>query len=143
MSCSGSGAPSIIEERCTGISGEEGIYKARAILRQMMEQRGLMDEICRARLLTMIDELAKNILRHGGTGRLCIAMVRAAGHTGFRITSEDRGRGIMDLGLAFTPGYSEDSGMGMGLNLVRALSDDIRVASLLSGGALIEVWKWI
>ena len=143
MSYSGSGAPYVIEERCTPISKKEGIYKARAILRQMMKQRGMTDEICRARLLTIIDELGKNILRHGGAGRLCLAVVRAAGHKGFRITSEDRGRGIMDLDLAFTPGYSEDRGMGMGLNLLKALSDEIRVANLLSGGALIEVWKWI
>ena len=143
MSYSRATAPYIIEKRCITISKDRGIHKARAILRQMMDRMEIADQIYHTQLLTIIDELGKNILRHGHGGKLCISVARAAGHIGFRVTAEDRGTGIKNLDLAFTPGYSEDRGMGMGLNLLKALSDDIRVANLLSGGALIEVWKWI
>jgi len=140
---SGSRGLYLSEKRCVDISGDEDIHEARALLRAMMEEAGVANEILCAQLLTIIDELGKNILRHGGLGRLCICVIKAARHTGFRITAEDKGGGITDLDLAFTPGYSEDKGLGMGLNLLKALSDDIRIASLLSGGAFIEVWKWI
>jgi len=133
----------VIQKRCIPISGEDGICRARTALREMLDYAEINNEIWRAQLLTIIDELGKNILRHGAAGRLCISMVQVAGRIGFRITAEDRGRGITDLDQAFTPGYSEDKGMGMGLNLLKALSDDIRIANFLSGGALIEIWKWI
>ncbi len=137
-----SGLLGLYEKRCLTITGEDGIHQARSILRLLLEKTGTRDEILEAQLLTIIDELGKNILRHGGSGRLCVAVVQASQHTGFRITAEDKGHGIADLDLAFTPGYSEDKGLGMGLNLLKALSDDLRVGSLLSGGAFIEVWKW-
>ncbi|RUM87441.1 MAG: hypothetical protein DSZ23_05815 [Thermodesulfatator sp.] len=130
-------------EKCVPVSGEESIHDARAALRQMMEEAGVVREVIQAQLLTIVDELGRNILRHGGRGMICIAMVEVAGHRGFRLTAEDRGEGFADLELAFKPGYSQDMGMGMGLNLLKALSDDLRIASLLTGGARIEAWKWI
>ncbi len=142
MTFHGNSGAVITSKRCASISGEDDIAGVRALARRMLERFGLMDEVFEAQILTIIDELAKNILRHGGAGMICVEGVRQKDHTGFRITAEDSGRGIPDLDLAFSPGYSEDSGMGMGLNLLKALSDDIRVANLLSGGALIEVWKW-
>ena len=130
-------------ERCLDISCREEISHARAALKQMLDEAGISDEISQAQLLTILDELGKNILRHGRSGRICMSVIQTSYHTGFRIVAEDQGRGIMDLDLALTPGYSEDKGMGMGLNLVKILSDDIRIASKLSGGTIIEVWKWI
>jgi len=136
-------SPRIVEKRCAKIFSEEDVSRARALLRQMLERTDVRDDVLEAQLLTMIDELSKNILRHGGEGMICVKAVRTSDHIGFGITAEDRGSGISDLDLAFSPGYSEDRGMGMGLNLLRALADDMRVANLLSGGAFIEVWKWI
>ncbi len=135
--------PQIIEKRCAVVSKEKDIPSARALLRQIIGRTGIIDEVIEAQLLTIIDELAKNILRHGGEGKICVKVVRSSDRTGFGISAEDRGRGIADLDLALAPGYSEDRGMGMGLNLLKALSDDMTVANLLSGGAFIEVWKWI
>ncbi len=143
MTLSRKDKPRIVENRCATISREGDISRARAMLRHILEKIGLRDDVLEAQLLTMIDELSKNILRHGGEGMICVKAVRTSDHIGFGITAEDRGSGISDLDLAFSPGYSEDRGMGMGLNLLRALADDMRVANLLSGGAFIEVWKWI
>ncbi len=133
----------LTEKRCVTVADREGLCQARGAVRNMLEAIGISSEVILAQLLTIVDELGNNILRHGGRGRLCIATARAAGRTGFRITAEDRGAGITDLPKALTPGYSEDKGMGMGLNLLRAISDDIVIANQLTGGAVIEVWKWI
>ena len=64
-------------------------------------------------------------------------------HSGFFIRATDSGPGIKDMEKAFMPGESEDHGLGLGLNAIRSLSDDIRVASGINGGARVDVWKWL
>ena len=134
---------SVILTDCVEISPETGLAPARSLLRQMLREIGLENEIMRTKLLTILDELGNNILRHGKLGGLCMSVVETDGRLGIRIISEDEGAGIADMEKAFQPGFSEDHGLGMGLNLLMALADDIKIANLLKGGTYIEVWKWI
>lgn len=132
-----------LRDKCIDFSDKSALSSARTLLRQIFEEIGLEDQVSQALLLTIIDELGNNILRHGRGGRLCLSVVKLHGHTGFRMLAEDKGGGIKDLELALKPGFSSDKGMGMGLNLLKALADDLRIANLINGGAYIEVWKWI
>ncbi len=132
-----------IHKRCATVSKKVGLSRARKTLRNLLSEVNVGDEIKVARLLTILDELGNNILRHGEKGLICISAYIKEDKVGIRMVAEDRGAGIEDLKRALRPGYSEDRGMGMGLNLLKSICDDLRIGSLLEGGAYVEVWKWI
>ncbi len=130
------------DSNCAPVSVAAGLVPARMLARSMFRRLGTRQP-ARAEILVMVNELATNIIRHGGEGEICIYPVRLGSHTGFFICARDRGPGIEDLEKALEPGRSEDGGLGLGLNTVRNLSDDLRVSSLINGGAMVEVWKWL
>ena len=132
-----------IHKRCVTVSKKVGLSQARKALRDILSEVNVSDEIKVARLLTILDELGNNILRHGEKGLICISAYIKEDKVGIRMVAEDRGAGIEDLKRALRPGYSEDRGMGMGLNLLKSICDDLRIGSLVEGGAYVEVWKWI
>ncbi len=132
-----------IAKRCTPVSRNVGLTKARKVLRELFSWLGLKNEMKQAEALTILDELGNNILRHSQGGKICITVYQEGEKKAVRMVAEDRGTGISDLAEAMTPGFSQDKGMGMGLNLLNALADDLRVASLIDGGTRVEVWKWI
>jgi serine/threonine-protein kinase RsbT len=126
---------------CRQVDPAVGISGARALCRQAIRASGLEKETLKAELLTIVDELGHNILKYGRSGYICITVyLSSRGHL-FRILAEDRGQGIRDLEKALEPGFSTGGGLGRGLNLLQALSDDVRIASLLDGGTRVEVWK--
>ena len=128
---------------CATVSKKVGLSQARKALRDLLSEVNVDNEIKVAELLTILDELGNNILRHGRKGFICISAYKKEPKLGIRMVAEDRGAGIDDLKKALRPGYSEDKGMGMGLNLLKSICDDLRIGSLLGGGAYVEVWKWI
>ena len=128
---------------CATVSKEVGLSQARKALRELLSEVNIDNEIKVAELLTILDELGNNILRHGKKGLLCISAYKKDSKVGVRMVAEDKGAGIDDLDKALKPGFSEDRGMGMGLNLLQSICDDLRIGSLLGDGAYVEVWKWI
>ena len=58
------------------------------------------------KIVTAASELARNTLEHGGGGTvLRSTLLEEGGRRGLRLTFEDRGPGIADIGLALTDGY--------------------------------------
>lgn len=113
-----------------------------------MEARGLFKildirEPVRTEILTIINELGKNILRHAGCGEICLSAVEQGWEKGVRILALDSGPGITDLEKALEPGFSEDKGLGLGLSAIGRLSDEVRISTLLPHGTQVEVIKWI
>ena len=125
------------------VGSELDIPKARKELRRIFNLIGPIKEGKRAVILTILDEISKNILRHGRRGKVTIEALRREGNVGIRIIGEDEGKGISDLNKALLPGSSEDGGLGMGLNLVFKLADQVKIASIIKGGTYIEAIKWI
>ncbi len=125
------------------MSRDVGLSKARKTLKELLSWLELENEIRQTQILTILDELGNNILRHSQGGQICMTVYREGTKRAIRMVAEDQGDGIQDLAKAMTPGFSQDRGLGMGLNLLEALGDDLRVASLIDGGTRVEVWKWI
>src|SRR3712207_6720163 len=73
------------------------------------------------KLVTAASELARNTLIHGGGGTVRIEAVEDGSRHGIRLVFEDQGRGIPDLQLALTDGYSTGQGLGLGLSGSRRL----------------------
>ncbi len=133
----------IIINKCVKISKEQDLWIARSILRNILKDVSVLNEIKEATLLTILDEIVKNILRHGKEGQLQVRVLKRGKKFGFCFVAEDLGKGINNLEKALSPGYSEDRGLGMGLNLLKALCDEVRIATLIKGGTYLEAWKWI
>jgi serine/threonine-protein kinase RsbT len=94
-------------------------------------------------LLTIINELGGNILRHAGRGEICLEVLTQEGRLGFRIVATDSGPGIADIKKASQPGFSEDNGLGLGLSGITNLSDKVQIDNLLPHGTRVEVIKWL
>ena len=127
---------------CAPVSIKTGLTPVRTLTRACFKRLGT-DKIAQTEILLIINELGTNIIRHGLEGKICISPVAIRKHVGFFIQAYDIGPGIHDVDSAFSKGRSEDKGLGMGLNVVKSLADDVRVASRRDGGTQIEVWKWI
>ena len=100
-------------------------------------------EPARTELLTIINELGQNMLRHAGGGEICLGPIEHGQSSGIRIVAQDSGPGIIDLERALEPGFSEDKGLGLGLPAIGRLSDEVRIATRLPHGTQVEVIKWI
>ena len=76
------------------------------------------------RLVTAASELARNTLQYGGGGTATIEALSNGVKKGLRLTFEDKGPGIPDIGLALTDGYTTGGGLGLGLSGARRLCSD-------------------
>jgi hypothetical protein len=91
----------------------------------------------------IVTELANNVLRHAGGGRLVLQQVdREDGATGIRLLGLDQGPGIRSTGEALRDGFSTAGTAGEGLGAIRRLSGVFDLYSVLDQGTVVlaEVW---
>jgi|SRR6187455_372355 serine/threonine-protein kinase RsbT len=94
------------------------------------------------KIVTAASELARNTVIHGGGGSVLIEEVTNGIRKGIRLTFEDRGPGIPDIGLALKDGYTTGGGLGLGLSGSRRLMNEFEIASQLGVGTRVVVVKW-
>jgi serine/threonine-protein kinase RsbT len=94
-------------------------------------------------IATAISEIARNITSYAGRGAVRIAVADREGRKALVVHAEDEGPGIADLERAMEDGYSTGRGLGMGLPGARRLMDRLVVESVLGGGTVVEMWKWV
>ncbi len=106
-----------------------------------------------AALAVCVAELASNIAKHAGRGRIALAEMEHPG-LGCRVRAEDEGRGIAEVDAAMRDGFSEGRwltpdvpvgarrGLGIGLGAVGRLMSDVAVSSRPGGGLVIEAVLW-
>lgn len=99
----------------------------------------------RTRLVTAASELARNVLVHGGGGRmeLRVAIKGTARGPGVVLTFTDAGKGIPDLQLALKDGYTTGNGLGMGLGGAKRLSDEFHIESEPGKGTTVRIASWL
>ena len=94
------------------------------------------------KIVTAASELARNTLMHGGGGDMHLEKLEKLGRGGLRLIFEDQGRGIPDLALAMTDGYTSGGGLGLGMGGSRRLVNDFLVESQVGLGTKITVIRW-
>ena len=94
------------------------------------------------RLVTAASELARNTLQYGGGGTATIEALSNGVKKGLRLTFEDKGPGIPDIGLALTDGYTTGSGLGLGLSGARRLCSEFEIVSRVGEGTRVTVARW-
>src|SRR6476660_5799101 len=87
------------------ISTSEDVVSVRQAVRQRAIELGfsLVDQ---TKIVTAASELARNAIQHGGGGHATIEAVTDGLRRGLRLTCEDEGPGIADIGTAMRDGYS-------------------------------------
>ncbi len=82
-------------------------------------------------IVAAIEELARNILRYAACGEILLKAV-----AGPR-------RGIADVALALTDGFSTSNSLGLGLPGVKRLMDWVHIRSKPGPGTTVVAWKWM
>src|ERR1700756_916609 len=100
------------------ISDASHAGEARRMAVQAAESIG-MDETDRGAVAIAVTELATNVVKHAGRGKLICVPVAQEGQFGIRVLSLDRGPGIRDISGALHDGYSTSGTCGNGLGAVR------------------------
>ncbi len=110
---------------------QQDIVNARHVVRMRAVAAGfrLVDQ---TKIVTAASELARNTVSYGGGGTLRIEILEDGLRTGLRLTFEDRGPGIADIGLALTDGYTTSGGMGLGLSGSKRLVNEFDIS--------VEAW---
>jgi hypothetical protein len=93
-------------------------------------------------VVTAISEVAGNIWRHAGRGRIELSAADKAGRVGIAITATDRGEGIADVTAALSDGWSSGGGMGLGLPGARRLMDEFEISSGPGRGTTVTMARW-
>jgi serine/threonine-protein kinase RsbT len=123
------------------VSGERVVGDSRRLVRRLMERAGFSTmEI--TRVVTASSELARNMVRYAGGGRIGVEVIHEATRTGVRVMFEDHGPGIRDIAEAMRDGYSTGGGLGVGLPGAARLVDSFEIESHPGLGTRIEIRKW-
>lgn len=134
--------PSSTDDAWWPIKGDGDIVAARQHGRQLAGGVGFSsaDQVL---IATAISEIARNIVRYAGTGRMSFTVVTQGRRRGLVIVALDDGPGIPDVARAMQDGYSTSKGLGMGLPGARRLMDEFAVVSEAGKGTKVTMTKWM
>lgn len=119
---------------------EGDVVAARATGREMSRELGF-SEVAYVKVATAISELARNILKYAGTGRLTLRPLTGA-RKGIEVVASDQGPGIADIEAVLDPGYRSKTGMGAGLRGTRRLMDHFELTSQVGSGTTVIIRKY-
>lgn len=95
------------------------------------------------KIVAAASELARNMLRFAGPGRMKCRGMKKNGHPGLEMIFEDHGPGIPDVNQTMKEGYSTYGGLGMGLPGVKSAMSEMEINSRVGAGTTITVRKWV
>ena len=128
--------------RSIALENEHDIIVARSEVRLIAASLGfrLIDQ---TRLATVASELARNVIKYAGRGRLIAQPTDISdGRMGLRLIFEDKGPGIKDISDAMRDGFTTGRGLGKGLPGSKRLVDEFRIESELGRGTRVTVVRW-
>lgn len=123
------------------IQSDEDVVRVRQRVRAVAVQAGLR-LVDQTKIITAASELARNTLDYGGGGTARVELASEGLRTGVRLTFEDSGPGIVDLGRAMTDGYTTGKGLGLGLSGAKRLSDAFDIWSEVGRGTRVTIARW-
>jgi serine/threonine-protein kinase RsbT len=123
------------------LASSEDVVLVRQAVRQWAADLGF-SLVNQTKLVTAASELARNAVLYGGGGFARIGTVSRNGRSGIRVTFEDSGPGIADIGQAMKDGFTTGSGLGLGLGGAKRLSDEFEIQSRVGEGTRISVVRW-
>jgi serine/threonine-protein kinase RsbT len=123
------------------LQSEQDIVRARQAVRKASqdERFSLVDQ---TKIVTAASELARNTVLHGGGGSMTMEILQEGLRVGLRLSFEDRGPGIPDLGQAMTDGWTSGNGLGLGLTGAKRLCNEFEISSVPGEGTRVMITRW-
>lgn len=134
MSLLYAGAEPPEQTRVVAIADASQVGEARRAVASLSAQLSF-DETAAGRVSIVVTELATNVARHGGGGRLLVRAI--AERTGIEVIAIDMGPGLGDVERAMRDGFSTGGTSGHGLGAVRRMSDVFDVFSRAGMGTAV------
>ena len=110
-----------------------------------MQRLPLMSDLSvidRTSVMTMLSELASNIVKYAEEGYVSIERVESKGAVQIRLTAEDKGPGIKDISVALQDSTSTAGTLGLGLPSVKRMSDHFGITNT-ERGLQVVAEKWV
>lgn len=101
-----------------------------------------MSLVNQTKLITAASELVRNMLKYGGGGVTAIEVVSQGRDTGIRLTFQDKGPGIKDIGMAMKDGFTTGKSLGIGLPGAKRLVSEFDIKSEVGMGTTVTILKW-
>lgn len=101
-----------------------------------------MSLLNQTKIITAASELARNMLKYAGGGKVTIEVVSKGRENGIRLIFKDEGPGISDLNLAMKDGYSTGKSLGLGLPGTKRLVSEFNITTEIGKGTIVTVTKW-
>jgi len=158
----------VLSRHTVPVRDESDVYAAIGLGRKMTAEMGFGPG-AQACAQTIIAELARNALRHGGGGTVTLSALESpsSGGTpslggqktrrGLEIIVQDRGPGIPDVSRALEgsgaspvgtpskgtrPAALSGAGLGVGLSSAQRLADEFTIDSIVGSGTRVRALKW-
>jgi len=110
------------------LKDETDIVAARGAGREMARRLGF-GSADQTRLATAISELTRNVIQYAGEGVCVVRDESNGGRLRVKVTVEDHGPGIPDVGRAMEYGFSTGRGLGAGLPGAKRLVHEFDIES--------------
>ena len=101
-----------------------------------------MSLVNQTKIITAGSELARNMLKYAGGGKVTIEVVSKGRENGIRLVFADDGPGIKDISLAMKDGYSTAKSLGLGLPGTKRLVSEFNIESVVGKGTTVTITKW-
>ncbi len=129
-------------EQAIEVGHSADVAVARRVARELAAALGIDLHGCDDVAL-VTSELASNLVRHAGGGKLLFVPLSTPSRQGLQIESIDAGPGIPCVNQALTDGYSSAGSLGNGLGAVNRLMDEFEIAPYSGQGTHIVCRKWV
>ncbi len=123
------------------IRSSEQVSAARRLVQARATAIGL-STLEMTKFVTAASELARNMLVHGGGGRMTMHEVQRDGKPGLQLDFEDEGPGIADVPQALRDGFTTANSLGLGLGGAQRLVHQFEIVSRLGAGTHVRIAQW-
>lgn len=131
----------ILNKESMTIIREVDVIPFRNRLKEHANKIGL-SLVNQTKLITAASELARNMLKYAGGGKVDIEVVNKGIENGIRLIFTDEGPGIKDIRLAMQDGFSTGKSLGLGLPGTKRLVSEFAIESELGKGTKVTIVKW-
>jgi serine/threonine-protein kinase RsbT len=101
-----------------------------------------MSLVNQTKVITAASEIARNMLKYAGGGKVLIEVVSKGRENGIRMVFTDEGQGIADIPQAMKDGFSTGKSLGLGLPGTKRLVSEFNIVSEPGKGTIVTIIKW-
>jgi serine/threonine-protein kinase RsbT len=130
-----------LNKEAMSITREVDVIPFRNRLKEYAVKVG-MSLLNQTKIITAASELARNMLKYAGGGKVIIEVVSKGRENGIRLIFRDEGPGIPDIKKAMMDGFSTGKSLGLGLPGTKRLVSEFDIQSEVGKGTTVTITKW-